>query len=420
LISNNKVLPKNFSDELIDPNIKSLPEKYCGNNIFSLALEIDKRENLTKMLVKDEFETTPQFLERVKKFETEKKKQLLGIFNYESTFAIETNNTKFKYDADKESMSFEIHNYYIWLTSCKSISDKKQYLSDLLSIDGDIRKDLFDLDNERSNLLTFYTNEYSGVRSLNQKIDDLDQVRLDIKIQINRLRELGNVTSSRNLAFLPITVSDPEPFSFSSSFKLGISRAEKIKPNLRTLLIASLAGKEGSYFDKNSISKTLKLTLLEIWIYNNQTGEIYIKFKPQKKKSNLTIEESKSNTSKLTPSELKDLLNQAQISYKNGNDEEARALVRRILANEPMNAESYLLLGKIHLRRGDLDQSISSFKTALFWDNKLIDAHLGLAKIYLQRGDCLQAKNYVMSGLAVDNENPDAHELQRQVERCSG
>lgn len=281
-VSYDKVLPKIFSDEMIDVNIKKLPEKYCGNNITGIALEMDKRENLTKRLVKGEFETTPQFLERVKKFETEKKKQLFGIFDYESTFAIGTNNTEFKYDADKELISFDIHNYYIWTRSCHNISDRQQYLTELQNIDRSIERDSFNLITERDILLVRYTKEYSGVRALNQKIDDLEQVRLDVKAQINRLRELGNITSSTNLSFLPITVSNPEPFSFSSSFKLGISRAEKIKPNLRTLLVTSLAGKEGDYFDENSISKTLKLTLSEIWIYDSQTGEIFLKEKVER------------------------------------------------------------------------------------------------------------------------------------------
>ena len=84
-----------------------------------------------------------------------------------------------------------------------------------------------------------------------------------------------------------------------------------------------------------------------------------------------------------------------------------------------MSAESYLILGKIHLRRGDLDQAISSFKTAIFWDNRQIDAHVSLGKIYLERGDCLQVKNYSASAMEIDANNADAIALQRQAERCS-
>ena len=117
--------------------------------------------------------------------------------------------------------------------------------------------------------------------------------------------------------------------------------------------------------------------------------------------------------------ETETLLAQARTLYKTGGDDEAMVILRRVLASEPMSAEAYFILGNIHLRRGDLEQSVSSLKTALFWDNKLVMAHVGLGKIYLQRGDCLQAKNYTSSALAVDAENQDALGLQRQVERCS-
>lgn len=117
--------------------------------------------------------------------------------------------------------------------------------------------------------------------------------------------------------------------------------------------------------------------------------------------------------------ETENLLAQARTFYTNGNDDEAMTVLRKILASEPMSAEAYLLLGNIHFRRGDLEQSVSSLKTALFWDNKLISAHVALGKIFLGRNDCLQAKNYTMSALAIDAENQEALGLQRQVERCS-
>jgi tetratricopeptide (TPR) repeat protein len=118
-------------------------------------------------------------------------------------------------------------------------------------------------------------------------------------------------------------------------------------------------------------------------------------------------------------SETESLLVQARDLYKKGSDDDAMAVLRRVLASEPMNAESYLILGKIHLRRADLEQAVSSFKTALFWDNRLIEAHVNLGKIYLDKGDCLQAKNYAASAAAIDAGNQDSAALQRQVERCS-
>lgn len=118
-------------------------------------------------------------------------------------------------------------------------------------------------------------------------------------------------------------------------------------------------------------------------------------------------------------SETEVLLNQADTFYNNGNDDEAMAVLRKVLVGEPMSAQAYLTLGKIHLRRGDLEQAISSFKTALFWDNRLIKAHISLGKIYLEKADCLQVKNYGASAIAIDENNQEALALQRLGERCS-
>ncbi|MGI8787800.1 MAG: tetratricopeptide repeat protein [Pyrinomonadaceae bacterium] len=154
---------------------------------------------------------------------------------------------------------------------------------------------------------------------------------------------------------------------------------------------------------------------------NAQIGEINTRVQqpPRKDFVSVVLIKKRATPVNAPVNETETLLAQARTLYKNGSDDEAMGVLRKILASEPMSAEAYLLLGNIHLRRGDLEQAVSSLKTALFWDNRLIMAHVGLGKIYLQKGDCLQAKNYASSALAVDAEDQDALGLQRQVERCS-
>ena len=118
-------------------------------------------------------------------------------------------------------------------------------------------------------------------------------------------------------------------------------------------------------------------------------------------------------------SETDNLLGQARKLYQDGSNDEAMGVLRRILVSEPMSAESYLILGLIHLRQGEIDQATSSLKTALFWDNRLIQANVNLGKIFLQKGDCLQAQNYSRLAIELEPENEEALGLQRQVERCS-
>jgi tetratricopeptide (TPR) repeat protein len=157
------------------------------------------------------------------------------------------------------------------------------------------------------------------------------------------------------------------------------------------------------------------------WLKSKTIAEVPLRVEQPQRKDFVSVVLSRRSSSptQTAVNETENLLNQARTHYKNGNDDDAMGVVRRVLAAEPMSAESYLILGKIHLRRGDLDQAISSFKTAIFWDNRQIDAHISLGKIYLERSECLQVKNFSASAMEIDAENQDAIALQRQAERCS-
>jgi tetratricopeptide (TPR) repeat protein len=173
---------------------------------------------------------------------------------------------------------------------------------------------------------------------------------------------------------------------------------------------------------KRFLTENNKYAKLETeWQKTKTVGDINLRVvqPPRKDFVSVVLIKNQARPVQTPVSETETLLAQARELYKKAGDDDAMAVLRRVLASEPMNAESYLILGKIHLRRADLEQAISSFKTALFWDNRLVEAHVNLGKIYLDRGDCLQAKNYSASAAAIDAENQDSAALQRQVERCS-
>lgn len=157
------------------------------------------------------------------------------------------------------------------------------------------------------------------------------------------------------------------------------------------------------------------------WNRSKTLNTIAMRVEQPRRNDFVSVVLSRKNTEPVTAAstETEKMLDQALDDYKKGNDDAAMTVLRRILASEPMNADSYLLLGKIHLRRGDIEQAVSSFKTALFWDNKKIDAHIALGKIALERGFCLQVTNYAASAAELDPENPDVIALQRSAERCS-
>jgi tetratricopeptide (TPR) repeat protein len=162
-------------------------------------------------------------------------------------------------------------------------------------------------------------------------------------------------------------------------------------------------------------------TLEKDWEKSNSIGDIDLRVEQPSRKDfvSVVLTNKKQAPTQVVVSETEVLLAQAETYYKNGNDDEAMAVLRKVLVGEPMSAQAYLTLGKIHLRRGDLEQAVSSFKTALFWDNRLIEAHISLGKIYLEKGDCLQVKNYAASAIAIDENNQEALALERLGERCS-
>ncbi len=118
----------------------------------------------------------------------------------------------------------------------------------------------------------------------------------------------------------------------------------------------------------------------------------------------------------LTGSNAQNLLAKATDLYTAGRDDEALTELRDVIRVEPMNAEAYLLTGRIYQRRGELVSSINQLKTSIFWDAKLIDAHIMLGRIFLERGDRTQAMAYARNAIQIDPNNQDAIALQRQLQ----
>jgi tetratricopeptide (TPR) repeat protein len=113
-----------------------------------------------------------------------------------------------------------------------------------------------------------------------------------------------------------------------------------------------------------------------------------------------------------------DFLNKARELYTAGRDDEALMELRNVVRVEPMNAEAYLLTGRIYMRRGELAPAISQLKASIFWDteHKFADAHILLGRIFLERGDRAQATAYAQSALQIDPNNPEAIALQRELQ----
>lgn len=117
-----------------------------------------------------------------------------------------------------------------------------------------------------------------------------------------------------------------------------------------------------------------------------------------------------------TSASTQDLMEKARKLYAAGQDDEVLPELNRVLMIEPMNAEAHLYIGRVYQRRGDQVRSISSLKTALFWDAKLIDAHILLGRIFLEKGDRAQAMTHARTAMQLDPNNQEALALFRLVE----
>ncbi|HLL75490.1 MAG TPA: tetratricopeptide repeat protein [Pyrinomonadaceae bacterium] len=112
-----------------------------------------------------------------------------------------------------------------------------------------------------------------------------------------------------------------------------------------------------------------------------------------------------------------DLLERARKLYAAGQDDEVLPELNRVLMIEPMNAEAHLYIGRVHMRRGDLERAIISLKNTLFWSNqKSVDAHVLLGRIFLEKGDRAQALVHARTAIQLDPNHQDALALHRQVE----
>ncbi len=289
------------------------------------------------------------------RIEREKSKSLIAELNYNSIFAFQIKDTNFQYNADKKAMKAELKLNSVFNWS-PICQDKKGH---------------------------------------------------------------SIVTPRQNLfAYLPIKntlFTEPVDLSFKVEFEIEIEKAKKTKPILRTLLLTQLHAENGMHFSKGRYytNSVLKISIQEIWIYDVVTGEIFVK-KDSGDIAKLIKEKEDEHKEK-----RKRKVSKANSFYKNGQFKKAISELRKVLSSDPMNAEVYLLLGKIHFQRGEFEQTVSSLKTALFWDNNLIDAHIILGKIYLNKNNCGWAKTYLISALGIDNKNQEAIVLQKQVEKCN-
>jgi hypothetical protein len=281
-----------FSEKEIDTNVAQLPPNYHGNDIKALTVEVVKKQRL----VKDEFETTAQFQERV---ENEKKKKIVGELAFNSTFAFEDNGfIPFKYDADNKRMSVSenLGSRLYFSNVCQNVTGnsvnflilKNDRLVTDYKFDWSINIAVEEAKILKSNLRILYLvklNNLIGEYYTSPIIwmDSINRHRFNV-IKIISERDVAEVwfnrakrEFSRNKELLEVGVVSRNDYDEANKeLKNAETNLKNIEEKLKiaqTQLIPYINVMDVVSKDKPTINVLLK----EIWIYDISTGKILVK-----------------------------------------------------------------------------------------------------------------------------------------------
>jgi tetratricopeptide (TPR) repeat protein len=107
-------------------------------------------------------------------------------------------------------------------------------------------------------------------------------------------------------------------------------------------------------------------------------------------------------------------LDAARRAFDRESDREAEQALRRALYLAPYLAEAHLLLGRIHLRAGRVEDAVQAFKIAV-WSEPSAPAHAALGEAYLALEDESAARAELARALALDPRSTEAARLQARL-----
>lgn len=107
-------------------------------------------------------------------------------------------------------------------------------------------------------------------------------------------------------------------------------------------------------------------------------------------------------------------LERGQRLYEQESDRDALAELNRALFLSPYQAAVHLLVGRIHLRGGRIQEAIDALKISL-WSAETAEAHAVLARAYVESKDAAAARAEAERALALDPASAEAKRILEQV-----
>lgn len=243
-----------------------LPSNFSGHDIKALYNEMSSRFTGAK---KDEFETTEEFHARVQR---QSMAPVLGGLNKEGVFAFTLTNSSGEtiYDADRQVMTVAV---------ALSRASKNVYTeSNKKALTSQVEMN---------------TETYEGSNAMGAKVQVTRTIGKNYEVAISNYSDFGMMryidSRTRDLGYTSdIHAQD----TILIAVPMDIAIAKRVKDHLKVLAVVRLREPytfEGTFYAKPTFKDPkeyfveyhyLNSELLELWVYDNTTGQIFVKRKP--------------------------------------------------------------------------------------------------------------------------------------------
>ncbi|MFH1702366.1 MAG: hypothetical protein ABIB41_02890 [Nitrospirota bacterium] len=255
-----------------DPAIEKIPVPYLGHDIEQVYKAFDERKRAEQ---KDEFESTEQYQRRLA---TQDEKPLFGSVGQNSILAFVSSPSS-AYDADSQTLKISLHTSPVW----QSVQIDRSRLA--LEIKSEITKKK-----------SMGQNAYGAKVEIEELYVKEFELAIHNQVDFETEKDLGkswkDIQSMMSEYNLPSESFKGEmEATFVKRLKMQPADARTVKDKIAALILVKPTAPfissgatlhEATFKDPNQFLGQMyyvDVDLLEIWIYNKQSGELLTKIK---------------------------------------------------------------------------------------------------------------------------------------------